>query len=44
MKRILKVMIPVMLLVILDLGVLPSVVAKSQNAIGTSKGMPNGVT
>ena len=44
MKRILKVLMPVMLLVIMDLGVLPSVAAKSQNAIWTSKEMPNGVT
>ena len=40
-KRILKVLMPVMLLVILDLGILPSVAAKSQNAIRTSKEMPN---
>ncbi len=37
MKRILKVLMPVMLLVILVLGVLSSVAAKSQNAIRTSK-------
>ena len=40
MKRMLKVLMPVMLLVILDLGILPSVAAKSQNAIRTSKEMP----
>jgi hypothetical protein len=37
MKGILKVLMPVMLLVILVLGVLSSVAAKSQNAIRTSK-------
>ncbi len=37
MKRILKVLMPVMLLVILVLEVLSSVAAKSQNAIRTSK-------
>jgi len=37
MKRISKVLMPVMLLVILVLEVLPSVAAKSQNAIWTSK-------
>ena len=37
MKRILKVLMPVMLLVIAVLGGLSSVAAKSQNAIWTSK-------
>ena len=37
MKRILKVLMPVMLLVIAVLEGLSSVVAKSQNAIRTSK-------
>ena len=41
MKRILRVLVPVMLIVILDLWILPSVAAKSQNAIRTSKEMPN---
>ncbi len=37
MKRILKVLMPGMLLVMLVLGILSSVAAKSKNAIWTSK-------
>jgi len=37
MKRILKVLMPVMLFVILVIGVLSSVAAKSQNAMRTRK-------
>ena len=44
MKRILKGLMPVMPLVILDIEVPPSVAAKLQNAIWTSKEMSNGVT
>ena len=44
MRRILKVLMPVMLLVVPDFEVLPSVAAKSQNAIRTSKETPNRVT
>ena len=44
MKRILIVLMPDMLLVILDLGVLPSVAAKLQNAILTNNKMPIRIT
>jgi hypothetical protein len=44
MNRILKVSMPVMLLVTLDPGVLPSVAAKSQHTIRTGNKMSIGVT